>query len=122
MDRSSRLCRKLILRPSPDMVMKNPANSVKPKSEDGYGNAELADPETGWASVEALHGAPFGVKTKPDSHRKVSQRLDRQLDKQHQLNGVPIEQSVGKLVANSGNPKGFVAYGNPELSGGRDAS
>lgn len=72
-DRSSRLCRKLILRPSPEMAMKNPANSVKSKSGNGYGNAELADPETGRASVEALHGAPFGVKTKPDSHRKVSQ-------------------------------------------------
>lgn len=39
-NRSSCVCRSLILRPSPEMAMKNPANSVKPTSH-RYGNAEL---------------------------------------------------------------------------------
>ena len=73
LDRCSCIRRKLILRPSSEMTMKNPAKSVNPKSEIRYGNAELADSEMNRASVETLHGTPFGVKTKSDSHRKVSQ-------------------------------------------------
>lgn len=64
--------RKELLRPSPEMALQNPAKSANPKSE-RYGNAELADSISNRASVETLHGASFGMKTKSDSHRKVSQ-------------------------------------------------
>ena len=55
-DRSSCVRRKLILRPSSAMAMKNPANSVEPVSN-GYGNAELGVAASA-PSVETLHGTP----------------------------------------------------------------
>jgi hypothetical protein len=55
LDRSSCVRRKLILRPSPVMAMKNLANSVKPVSN-GYGNAELGTSKE-VLSVETLYEA-----------------------------------------------------------------
>lgn len=103
------------------MALKNPAKSVEPKSDIGYGNAELGSIKQELPSVETLHGTPFGVKTKSDSHRKVSQIGSTPLSPTSN-NGVPVRQLTGKLVANSGNPKREYPHGNPELNGGVNAS
>jgi len=107
-------------------VIDNPAKSGKPKSSNGYGNPELADWQDKMnklvGQVQRLdtgHPISDGMKGKSTPIGNYGDKCcsHRFPHNEHQLYGVPIEQSVGKLTANSGKAKLGDGQANPDLAG-----